>query len=237
MLIHRTDIALHLEIDLVMTKTLLLRITHDADTTTIKEIRVPIALLTDRLTGMAPVTDIDHVHSQEISTILQNTNVPIDHHQLLNIKQNNKLNSSKTLPNSNQTEVPILHYVTITLNTTIEDDSRQFTAVLPFAVADIKHNILGTPFFEENIQNINLQDFTLQFKHQQYTLTIKNRHHTYRKITHTSLTFIELINTNTSKTLFFQECTLPNKEMLKYTFYNYTKKANLSYCSTYLFLY
>ena len=157
--------------------------------------------------------------------------------KLLNIKQNNKLNSSKTLPVSNQTEVPILHYVTITVNTTIEDDSRQFTAVLPFAVADIKHKILGTPFFEANIQNINLQDFTLQFKHQQYTLTIKKIHHSYRKITHTSLTFIELINTNTSKTLFFQECTLPNKEMLKYTFYNYTKKANLSYCSTYLFLY
>ena len=56
------------------------------------------------------------------------------------------------------------YYVTITLNTTIEDDSRQFT--IPFAVADIKYNILGTPFFEENIQNINIQDFTLQFKHQ-----------------------------------------------------------------------
>ena len=35
----------------------------------------------------------------------------------------------------------------------------------PSAVADIKYNILGTPFFEEIIQNINIQDFTLQFKH------------------------------------------------------------------------
>ena len=60
-------------------------------------------------------------------------------------------------------EDPILHYVTITLNTNIEDDSRQFT--IPFAVADIKYNILGTPFFEKNIQNINIQEFTLQFKH------------------------------------------------------------------------
>ena len=32
-------------------------------------------------------------------------------------------------------------------------------------MADIKYKILGTPFFEENIQNINIQDFTLQFKH------------------------------------------------------------------------
>ena len=83
--------------------------------------------------------------------------------KLLGIKQNNPPNSSKILTVSNQTEVPILHYVTITLNSSIEDDSRQFTT--PFAVADIKYNILGTPFFEENIQNINIQEFTLQFKH------------------------------------------------------------------------
>ena len=68
------------------------------------------------------------------------------------------------MPVANQTEVAILHYVTITLNTTIEDDSRQFTIL--FAVTDIKYNILGTPLFEEYIQNINNQDFTLQFKQQ-----------------------------------------------------------------------
>ena len=83
--------------------------------------------------------------------------------KLLKIKQNNPQKMSKTLTVANQTEVPILHYVTLTLNTTIEDESRQF--IIPFAVADIKYNILGTPFFEENIQNINIQDFPLQFKH------------------------------------------------------------------------
>ena len=82
--------------------------------------------------------------------------------KLLQIKQNNRPNSSKTLTVANQTEAPFLHYVIITLNTTIEDDSRQFT--IPFVVADIKYNILGTPCFEENKQNINIQDFTLQFK-------------------------------------------------------------------------
>ena len=46
--------------------------------------------------------------------------------KLLTIKQNNTLNPSKTLTVAYQTEVPILHYVTITLNTTIEDDCRQF---------------------------------------------------------------------------------------------------------------
>ena len=83
--------------------------------------------------------------------------------KLPNIKQNNSHNSSKTITVANQTEVPILHYITLTSKTTIEDRSRQFT--IPFAVADIKYNILGTAFFEENKQNINIQDFTLQFKH------------------------------------------------------------------------
>ena len=52
--------------------------------------------------------------------------------KLPNIKQNPPHNSSKTLTVANQTEVPIFHYITITLNTTIEDNSRQFT--IPFAV-------------------------------------------------------------------------------------------------------
>ena len=60
--------------------------------------------------------------------------------KLLNIKQTNPHNSSKTLTVANQTEVPVLHHVTIALNTTIEDDSRQFT--IRFAVADIKYNTM-----------------------------------------------------------------------------------------------
>ena len=83
--------------------------------------------------------------------------------KLLNSKQNNPQNASKTLTVVNQSEVPLLHYVTLTLNTTIEDDSRQFT--IPFCSSRHKIHILGTPFFEENIQNINFQYFTLQFKH------------------------------------------------------------------------
>ena len=84
--------------------------------------------------------------------------------KILNNKQNNILNPSKTLTVANQTEVPIIHYFNVTFNTTKEDDSRQFT--VPFAVAEIKYNTLGTPFFEENIQNLNIQAVTLQFKNQ-----------------------------------------------------------------------
>ena len=83
--------------------------------------------------------------------------------------------NSKTLTVANQTEVPILHYANIILNTTIDENSRYFS--VPFAVADINYNILGTPFFEDNIQNINIQDFTLEFKYQSKT------HPSYAKFT------------------------------------------------------
>ena len=75
--------------------------------------------------------------------------------------------TSKTLTVANQTEVPILHHVNIILNNTIDDNSRYF--LVPFEVAHFKNNILGTPFFEDNIQNINIQDFTLEFKYQSKT--------------------------------------------------------------------
>ena len=84
-------------------------------------------------------------------------------------------NTSKTLTVANRTEVPILHYANIILNTPIDDNSRYFS--VSFAVADIKYNILGTPFFEDNIQNINIQDFTLEFKYQSKT------HPNYAKFT------------------------------------------------------
>ena len=93
-------------------------------------------------------------------------------------------NTSKTLTVANQTEVPILHYANIILNTTTDDNSRSFS--VPFALADIKYNILGTPFFEDNIHNINIQDFTLEFKYQSkihpnYTkfTTLLSKHYPY----------------------------------------------------------
>ena len=86
-----------------------------------------------------------------------------------------KPQQTKTLTVANQTDVPILHYANIVLNTTIDDNSRSFT--VPFAVADIKYNILGTTFFEDNIQNINIQDLTLVFKYQSKV------HPNYTKIT------------------------------------------------------
>ena len=98
--------------------------------------------------------------------------------KLLNITCNNKTNhTSKTLTVANQTGFSILFYITTTLNTSIEQTSRQM--IIPFAVADIKYNILGTPCFQEYIQNSNIPEFTLQFKYQS-----KNQPNTTK---HTSL--------------------------------------------------
>ena len=41
----------------------------------------------------------------------------------------------KTSTLANHTEIPNLHFVTFTLNTTVEDDSRQF--IIHFAVAEM----------------------------------------------------------------------------------------------------
>ena len=74
------------------------------------------------------------------------------------------LKPSKTLTIAYQTKVLILHCVTLTLITNIEDNSRQF--ISPFAVVDYKHIVLCIPFFEEYLQKTNIQDFTLHFEQQ-----------------------------------------------------------------------
>ena len=119
--------------------------------------------------------------------------------QLLNIKQNNTFNPSKSLTVANQTEVPILHYVTITLNTTIEDDSCQST--IPFAEADIKYNILGTPFFEAYLQNINIQDFTVQLKHQSTVHPIYTKYRSLSSKDYPYFIYIYRINSQIQKQL------------------------------------
>ena len=126
------------------------------------------------------ITQRDHPSKLEIAFLLGSDasisvlNYPtyITLTKLLDIRPNHTSdtglhNTSKTLTVANQNEVPILHFATIILNTTIDDDSRYFS--VPFAVADTKYIILGTPFFEDNIQKINIQDFTLEFKYQSKT--------------------------------------------------------------------
>ena len=104
-------------------------------------------------------------------------------------------NTSKTLTVANQTEVPILHYANIVLNTTIDDNSRYFSVL--FAVADIKYNILGKPFVADNIQNINIQDFTLEFKYQSKTPPNYAKFTTLLSKDYPYFSYMYRINTNT----------------------------------------
>ena len=117
--------------------------------------------------------------------------------KLLDIRSNHTSDvgptrNSKTLTVANQIEVPILHYANIILNTTIDENSRYFS--VPFAVAVIKHNILGTPFFEDNIQNINYKTLHSNSNtNQKHTQMMQSSQHSYLKTTHISLKFIESI--------------------------------------------
>ena len=55
---------------------------------------------------------------------------------------------AKNLKVANQTEVPIMHYVSMTCITEVNHQNRSFN--IEFAVANIKYNILGAPFFKRN---------------------------------------------------------------------------------------
>ena len=107
--------------------------------------------------------------------------------------------TSKTLTVANQTETPVLHYANIILNTTVDDNSR-YVSVL-FAIADIKYNILGTPFFEDNIQNINIQDFTLEIKYQSKTLPNYANFTSLLSEVYLYFSYIYRINSKTQKRL------------------------------------
>ena len=95
--IHKTDIALYLEMDSVMTRVLLLHKTLDDELTIMKEI-IPIVLLTDLRTDplidMTLVTGIDHARIQWTTTILQDTHLVLDHHhdhKILDIQDYNHI--------------------------------------------------------------------------------------------------------------------------------------------------
>ena len=61
---------------------------------------------------------------------------------------------AKTLTVANWTEVPIIPYVLMTYFTEVNHQNRSFN--IEIAVANIKYNILGTPFFKGNISKYRL---------------------------------------------------------------------------------
>ena len=69
---------------------------------------------------------------------------------------------SKTITVASKAQVPILFNINRTCHTSINNDSHTF--ILPFAVANIKYNIIGTPFFEQYVKSLDIGNLTLLCK-------------------------------------------------------------------------
>ena len=80
----------------------------------------------------------------------------------LNGPKNIENKRTRTLTVANQTEVPIIHYTSMTCFTEVNHQNRSFS--IDFAVANNKYNILGTPFFKRHIQNIDFQQNIMTYK-------------------------------------------------------------------------
>ena len=67
----------------------------------------------------------------------------------------------------------------MTCFTEVNHQNRSFN--IDFAVANIKYNILGTPFFERHIQNIDFQQSIMTSKNNIQNFLQKKLLHIYRK--------------------------------------------------------
>ena len=95
----------------------------------------------------------------------------------LNVPKNVENKRAKTLTFANQTEVPIIHYASMKCFTEVNHQNRSFN--IEFAVANIKYNILGAPFFKRNIQNIDFQQNIMTYKEQHPKLPTKTHFSTF----------------------------------------------------------
>ena len=109
----------------------------------------------------------------------------------LNVPKNIKNKRAKTLTVANQTEVPIIHYISMTCFTEVNHQNRPFN--IEFAVANNKYNILGAPFFRKNIQNIDFQQNIMTYKEQHPKLPTKTPFTTYTEKDYPYISYIYTI--------------------------------------------
>ena len=109
----------------------------------------------------------------------------------INVPTNLQNQRAKTLTVANQTEVPIIHYISITCFTEVNHQTRSFN--IDFAVANIKYNILGTPFFKNHIQNIDFQQNVMTYKEQHSNLPIKTTFSTFTEKDYPYISYIYTI--------------------------------------------
>ena len=109
----------------------------------------------------------------------------------INVPTNLQNKRAKTLTVANQTEVPIIHYISMTCFTEVNHQTRSFN--IDFAVAIIKYNILGTPFFKKHIQNIDFQQNIMTYIEQHPKLPTKTTFSTFTEKDYPYISYIYTI--------------------------------------------
>ena len=109
------------------------------------------------------------------------------HHGITDVPKSIENKRAKTLTVVNQTEVLIIHYVSMTCFPEVNYQNRSFN--IEFAVANIKYNILGAPLFKRNIQNIDFKQNIMIYKEQHPNFPTKTY---FSKFTRLSIYFIPL---------------------------------------------
>ena len=108
-----------------------------------------------------------------------------------NVPKNIENKRVKTLTVANQTEVPILQYISMTCFTEVNHQNRSFN--IDFAVANEKYNIPGTPFFKTHIQNIDFQQNIMTYKEQHSKLPTKTNFSTFTEKDYPFISYIYTI--------------------------------------------
>ena len=109
----------------------------------------------------------------------------------LNVPKDIENKRAKTLTVANQTEVPIIHYISRTCFTEVNHQNRPLN--IEFAVANIKYNILGAPFFKRYIQNIDFQVKIMTYKEQHPKLPINTKLSTFTEKDYPYISYIYTI--------------------------------------------
>ena len=145
----------------------------------------------------------------------------------LNVPKNIENKRTKTLTVANQTEVPIIHYISMACFTEVNHQNRSFN--INFAVANIKYNLLGTPFFKKNNQNTDFQQNIMTYNEQHPKLPTKTHFSTFIEKDYPYITYIYTIKCKepihfkprSGKTLHFPilTCTLNWKIILNFIYH------------------
>ena len=95
----------------------------------------------------------------------------------LNVPKNIENKRAKTLTVANQTEVPMIHYVSMTCFTEVNHQNRSFN--IEFAVANTKYIILGALSLKKKIQNVDFRQNIMTYKEKHPKLPTKTHFLTF----------------------------------------------------------